>query len=150
MFQHDNDLYFLKNSCDIVRLYAHEHNSFQSLFFFLFFYRASTSAVARFSGMLQGLQCVLRDCPTEQGALCYSQRTAPCMEYNECGVARRTDVETASVIIPFSFGFELYILEMLKKSGRLTRTLHFLSSCHESVLYHTEKQKNSRECVHRP
>lgn len=60
-----------------------------------------------------------------QGALCYSQRTAPRMVYNECGIARRTDVQTASVIIPFSFGFELYIPEMLKKSGRLTRTLHF-------------------------
>lgn len=86
-----------------------------------------------------------------QGALCYSQRTAPRMVYNECGIARQTDVETASVIIPFSFGFELYILEMLKKSGRLTRTLHFfLSSCQEGVLYHTEKQRNSRECIHRP
>lgn len=121
-----------------------------TLLLILFFYRASTSAVDRFPGMLQGLQCVLRDCLTEARCTLLLTVDCPPMVYNECGIARRTDVETASVIIPFSFGFELYILEMLKKSGRLTRTLRFLSSCHEGVLYHAQKQKNSRECVHRP
>lgn len=76
-----------------------------------------------------------------QGALCYSQRTAPRMVYNECGIARQTDVETASVIIPFSFGFELYILEMLKKSGRLTRTLHFFCLLVKKVFCTTRKNK---------